>query len=331
VVVVGKGPRIQQLSQYFIQRRRLGYVPVLAVAGSAGRPAITSPVPIIDLNDLAGYADDYFSKADIQTALVDISTIANVIEPGASHSLFRLFRKVIFISDVDRLEGAVLNVRDFEGLIGVEARKSVIGPTSKAIKRGLDLVIASVGGLLALPFLLALAAWIKLDSAGPVIYTQDRIGRGGCRIKVYKFRSMQTDADHALSECLAHDQAAMAEWARTQKLRNDPRLTHIGRVMRQFSLDELPQLWNILKGDMSLVGPRPMMPGQEDLYGPSLPLYCRVRPGLSGLWQVSGRNQTTFGERAKFDYYYVHNWSIWLDLYILLRTVWVVLSRDGAY
>ncbi len=332
VVVIGQGPQMQRLAQYFIQRRRLGFVPVLAAgAGSVVRQAINSPIPMIDMNKLANLPDEYFSKDDIQTAFVDLATVSALCHPEVSHSLFRLFRQVIFISDVDWLEGASLGIRDFEGLIGMEARKTLITPTEKAIKRGLDIGVSFVGGMLLLPFFLVVAALIKLDSPGPVLYSQERVGKGRGRIKIYKFRSMQKDADQALAECLSRNPQARLEWDQTQKLKNDPRLTRVGKFLRKFSIDEFPQLWNILKGDMSLVGPRPMMPGQEGLYGECLHVYCRVRPGLSGLWQVSGRNQTTFSERAKFDHYYVHNWSIWLDIYILLRTVWVVLSKDGAY
>jgi Undecaprenyl-phosphate galactose phosphotransferase WbaP len=331
VVVIGKGPQMQRLAEYFIQRRRLGFVPVLAASGSASRQAISATIPMIDLNKLASFPDDYFSRDDIQTALIDLSTVSNVFQPEVSHSLFRLFRQVIFISDVDWLEGASLGIRDFEGMMGMEARKTAITTTEKAVKRGLDIGVSFIGGLLLLPFFVALAVLIKLDSPGPALYSQERVGKGRKRIKIYKFRSMQQNADQALADCLVQDPEAKLEWDQTQKLKDDPRLTRVGKFLRKFSLDEFPQLWNILKGDMSLVGPRPMLPGQEGLYGETLPVYCRVRPGLSGLWQVSGRNQTTFNERAKFDYHYVHNWSIWLDIYILLRTIWVVLSRDGAY
>jgi lipopolysaccharide/colanic/teichoic acid biosynthesis glycosyltransferase len=182
---------------------------------------------------------------------------------------------------------------------------------------------------------------IKLDSPGPVFYSQERIsldrrkkkrlGADTRKIFIYKFRSMYVNADQALATYLANNPQARLEWDRTQKLQNDPRCTRVGKWLRKFSIDEIPQLYNVLRGEMSLVGPRPIMTDQVKPYGQSIETYTGVRPGLTGFWQVSGRNTTTFQERARFDLYYVHNWSIWLDLYILARTIWVVLSRYGAY
>jgi lipopolysaccharide/colanic/teichoic acid biosynthesis glycosyltransferase len=142
---------------------------------------------------------------------------------------------------------------------------------------------------------------------------------------------MCVNAEQKLAEYLANNPQARQEWDQTQKLHDDPRITRVGKWLRKFSIDEIPQLYNVLRGEMSLVGPRPMMTNQVKTYGPNFDTYTGVRPGLTGFWQVSGRNNTTFQERARFDLYYVHNWSIWLDLYILARTVWVVLSRYGAY
>lgn len=153
----------------------------------------------------------------------------------------------------------------------------------------------------------------------------------GKRINIYKFRSMREDGERVMAEYLAGNASAQEEWAETQKLKEDPRITRVGKWVRKFSVDELPQLYNILKGDMSVVGPRPILVEQKKLYGEGLEVYTSVRPGLTGFWQVSGRNRTSFCQRAIYDVYYVRNWSVWLDTYILLRTIWVVLSRDGAY
>jgi Undecaprenyl-phosphate galactose phosphotransferase WbaP len=179
--------------------------------------------------------------------------------------------------------------------------------------------------------LLLFGILIKLDSPGPVFYTQPRVGLDGKYIRIYKFRTMVQNAEQALVEYLRANPEAQREWDETQKLRDDPRITHVGKFLRKFSIDEVPQLSNVLLGDMSLVGPRPIEVNQVKLYGENIDTYRGVRPGMTGLWQVSGRNRTTFKERTRFDMYYVRHWSVWLDLYILLRTVWVVLSRDGAY
>ena len=157
------------------------------------------------------------------------------------------------------------------------------------------------------------------------------IGRHGREFTAWKFRTMRKESDRLLKEYLAAHPEARIEWARTQKLVNDPRITRVGRLLRRASLDELPQLWNIFLGQMSLVGPRPIVASEVANYGESFTYYCRVSPGLTGLWQVSGRNHTTYPERVGYDEYYVCNWSVWMDIYILLRTIKVVLTGEGAY
>jgi lipopolysaccharide/colanic/teichoic acid biosynthesis glycosyltransferase len=172
---------------------------------------------------------------------------------------------------------------------------------------------------------------IKLDSAGPVFYRQARIGRQGRKFYVYKFRTMVQNADQILQEYLESSPELKAEWLATHKLKEDPRVTHIGATLRKLSLDELPQLWNIIIGDMSLIGPRPIVDAEVEKYGKCFDLYIQVRPGLTGLWQVSGRNNTTYERRVELDQYYILNRSLKLDLQILWKTVFVVFKQDGAY
>jgi Undecaprenyl-phosphate galactose phosphotransferase WbaP len=189
--------------------------------------------------------------------------------------------------------------------------------------------------LLAAPYIilafLFLAILIKLDSPGPVFYRQTRIGRFGRKFPVYKFRTMVQDADRVLQDYLDKSPELKAEWLATHKLKEDPRVTRLGARLRTWSLDELPQLWNIIIGDMSLVGPRPIVDAEVEKYGKCFELYIQVRPGLTGLWQVSGRNNTTYERRVELDEYYIRNRSLKLDLQILLKTALVVLKKDGAY
>jgi Undecaprenyl-phosphate galactose phosphotransferase WbaP len=189
--------------------------------------------------------------------------------------------------------------------------------------------------LLAAPYLLLafiiLAILIKLDSPGPVFYRQIRIGQFGRKFPVFKFRTMVQNADKVLQDYLDKFPELRAEWLATHKLKQDPRVTRLGALLRKTSLDELPQLLNIIIGDMSLVGPRPIVDAEVEKYGKCFDLYIQVRPGLTGLWQVSGRNNTTYERRVELDEYYVRNRSLKLDLQILLKTVLVVLKRDGAY
>ena len=197
--------------------------------------------------------------------------------------------------------------------------------------RALDIVLI----LLAAPYILlaflVIALLIRLDSPGPVFYHQTRIGRFGRKFHVYKFRTMVVNADQILKDYLDNSPELKAQWLATHKLKQDPRVTRLGALLRKLSLDELPQLWNIMIGDMSLVGPRPIVDAEVEKYGKCFELYIQVRPGLTGLWQVSGRNNTSYQYRVELDEYYIRNRSLKLDLQILWKTIFVVLSKEGAY
>ena len=202
-------------------------------------------------------------------------------------------------------------------------------PLERAIKAGFDVIAAALLLVLLSPLLLALALYVRADG-GPVFYAHPRIGRGGRRFRCLKFRTMVPDADRRLRELLAADPAAAAEWAATQKLTADPRIVGIGALLRRTSLDELPQLLNVLAGDMSLVGPRPIVEAEIGRYADDIAAYYAVRPGMTGLWQVSGRSRTSYAHRVRLDVAYVRNWSLPADVSILLRTIPAVLSRRGA-
>ncbi|WP_420849321.1 sugar transferase [Ramlibacter henchirensis] len=197
-------------------------------------------------------------------------------------------------------------------------------------KRAFDLVFA--GGLLLvlLPLFAFVAFGVWRSSRGPILYNQQRVGMRGKMFRFYKFRSMVTNSDEFLTSFLESNPGAKSRWEEFQKLDDDPRITPFGRFIRRSSLDELPQLWNVLKGDMSLVGPRPCMADQRALYGRHWVSYCAVRPGMTGLWQVSGRNRLTYQQRVALDTDYVERWSPFLDVKILLRTFIVVLTGDGS-
>jgi Undecaprenyl-phosphate galactose phosphotransferase WbaP len=195
----------------------------------------------------------------------------------------------------------------------------------------LDLGLTVLLSLACLPLIALLAVFIRLETPGRVFFRHSRVGLSGRTFVMLKFRTMVMSADQVLQAYLDEHPAARAEWQSSQKLKDDPRITRMGRFLRRTSLDELPQLWNVLRGEMSLVGPRPIIAGEVERYAGGYTLYQRVRPGITGLWQVSGRNDLAYAERVRLDEYYVRNWSIWLDLYILLRTGWAALSGEGAY
>ncbi len=206
----------------------------------------------------------------------------------------------------------------------------MLRPFSRFTKLAFDYVMALSLLLVALPLLLAIALLVSRDG-GPILYGHGRIGRDGRVFQCLKFRTMVPNASEVLAGILAQDPAARREWEETRKLKNDPRITHLGHFLRRYSLDELPQLLNVLRGEMSLVGPRPMTKAEIDAYGQGASFYLQVRPGITGLWQVSGRNNLDLIERNELNTWYVKNWSFWLDVTILLRTVPTVLGREGAY
>lgn len=202
--------------------------------------------------------------------------------------------------------------------------------TSRFIKRTFDILCTL--GIIVVSSPLLVYLWYKVSrDGGPAIYAHTRIGRRGETFKCYKFRSMDINSKEILEKLLASDPAARAEWNKDFKLKNDPRITPIGRFIRKTSLDELPQLFNVLKGEMSLVGPRPVIHEELERYADDVDYYLMVKPGMTGLWQVSGRNDVDYTTRVYFDSWYVKNWSLWNDIVILFKTVSVVLFRKGAY
>jgi Undecaprenyl-phosphate galactose phosphotransferase WbaP len=212
--------------------------------------------------------------------------------------------------------------------IGLERDRKALFPIAK---RALDIIGAGVGLLLLAPFFLIVALMVRADG-GPAFFAHQRVGRGGKLFGCLKFRSMVIDSQARLETLLANDPAARAEWEATRKLKNDPRITRIGRFLRSTSLDELPQLINVLRGEMSLVGPRPVQEAEIDrYYGASAAHYMAVRPGITGLWQVSGRSETSYESRVALDVSYVSRPSLLADISILLRTPVAVLSRRGAH
>ena len=218
-----------------------------------------------------------------------------------------------------------------EGLPGVMVEHHLLLPIPQIVKRGMDLAIAIIAGTLLMPLFAVLAIVIKLTSRGPVFFGHERVGFGNTRFKAWKFRTMVDNAEAELEAYLAKHPELRAEWENTQKLKDDPRVTAIGRWMRKWSVDELPQLWNVLVGEMSAVGPRPIVPCEIEIYGEHFEIFCSVLPGMTGLWQVCGRNDTSFRERIQLGVYYIHNWSPWMDLYLLVRTVKTVFFTKGAY
>ncbi len=218
------------------------------------------------------------------------------------------------------------------GISGIHIRDQLLSPATLCVKRMIDILGSLVALLAASPILITLGIMIKVISPGPIFYSQKRLGKNREVIRVWKLRSMVPNAEAMLQEYLNKHPELQEEWDKERKLKNDPRIIPIvGKFIRGSSLDEIPQFWNVLIGDMSLVGPRPVPLYEVPDYGSTLPLYLRTLPGITGLWQISGRNNTSYEDRIRLDAYYVRNWSPWLDYFILLRTVRTILFREGAY
>lgn len=203
--------------------------------------------------------------------------------------------------------------------------------TYRILKRGLDLVGVVLMSPFLLPLFIVVACIVRFSSPGPIFYSHRRIRQNGAFFSMWKFRTMCVDSAEVLDQYLAKHPAARAEWSRFHKLRHDPRITRFGAFLRKYSLDELPQMWNVITGHMSLVGPRPIVAAEVEKYKDTFSAYCRVKPGLTGLWQVSGRSELTYDQRVELDRRYVENWALRNDFHILLKTIPSVVNKDGAY
>jgi len=247
-----------------------------------------------------------------------------------SRSLSRHYRRVVLVSSDSNFGSLYVQPRDFEGRLGLEYQYHLLSLRAQLVKWGIDKVGALALSVISAPLMLLLAALIRLDSPGPVFYAQERLGHNSTRFRIIKFRTMVVDADQVLGQHFTNDIQARAEYERYHKLRHDPRVTRVGRWLRKYSLDELPQLLNVLRGEMSLVGPRAYMPAELADIGGYVETILRVRPGMTGWWQVLGRHNTTFKRRLQMDEYYISNWSLWMDIYILMKTLGVVVGGTGT-
>lgn len=240
------------------------------------------------------------------------------------------FSHLLVIPDLFGFATLGVPAKNLGGILGVEVRQQLLLPGPRLAKRVMDATLTVFGGLVISPLLALIALLIKIDSKGSVFYAQNRLGKDGEFFKAYKFRTMHGDGEARLKAILDADPELRAEYEIYHKLRKDPRVTRVGRILRKFSLDELPQLLNVLKGDMSLVGPRPYIEREVTEMGGQEKIILRAPPGMTGMWQVSDRNTTSFAQRVQIDVYYVRNWSPWLDIHILAKTFGVVVKGSGV-
>lgn len=267
---------------------------------------------------------------DIPYAVVAVPTLTHSERANLLLRYTKFFDHVLVLPDDAGAPALWTTGQSGEGLFGYSVRHAALQPGARFVKRAIDIVGAGLATLVLLPVLAAIAIAIRRDSPGPAFYSQERMGKEGRIFSVRKFRTMYEDADQKLAEILEADPERRREYEQYHKLGDDPRVTSVGRVLRRYSLDELPQLFNVLRGDMSLVGPRAYMPCELPKMRSLARAILQCPPGVTGLWQVSGRNHLSFAERVNLDVHYMQNWSLWLDLYLLVRTIPTVLTGEGA-
>lgn len=326
-VVFGKISEAQSILDDLLDNPSLGYIPVAIIDEHETAATDYRGIPI-----LGSLEDSKRLNTELHIRMAIIIHGDSIGEESKHLLLTTLsnFRYNIIIPKMNLINTISLSIKDINGTLGFATTHNLTKWYNIAVKTLLDHVILFFAGFLLVPFICIIAFLVKISSPGPVFYGHERIGRAGKKIRVWKFRSMEIDADAKLKKVLEENPEYRKEWDESFKLSNDPRVTRIGKFLRKSSLDELPQLFNVFKGDMSFIGPRPVTEEEILRYGENFNYVFSVKPGLSGMWQVSGRSDTDYAERVAFDSYYIQNWSIWLDLWLIFKTIGVVLTGRGA-
>jgi Undecaprenyl-phosphate galactose phosphotransferase WbaP len=327
-VIYGGGDMGKAIVDRLLNNKNTGYIPVLILDDDPEKGTEYRGVPII--HD-TGAGPEIVKRFNIKMAIVAMPEMHRKTFTRMMNYSVSAFRYNVMIPEFFRSTNIWMSVRDFGGILGFATSYRLNMVWNLWIKRLMDVGIVTISGMILLPILIAIALMIKLSSPGPVLYKHERLGKNGKRFYAYKFRSMVMDADKRLKTMLESNPEIRDEWEKSQKIKNDPRTTGIGKLLRRTSLDELPQFINILKGEMSLVGPRPIVHSEIKRYDEDFHRIFSVHPGLTGLWQVSGRSDTDYTDRIFFDTYYLQSWSVWLDLWIIYKTIGVVLKGKGAY
>lgn len=333
VLIVGSGKSAQLLMKGLCREFIMGYQPIGIlndVDDSAGFKYGRLLIPKLGaLQDI--------EKVILETGIKDVIIAAPDMNNGhlvsLTNRLHKLSVNVILVPDFYGipLSGMRVDYLFDEKTMLLSMRNNLASVWNRLLKQSFDMLAGTLILIAVLPIMLVVAIAIKIDSTGPAIFSHTRIGKSAKEFRCLKFRTMIINSQEVLEKLLARDPEIRREWELDFKLKNDPRITKVGKFLRKTSLDELPQIFNVLAGQMSLVGPRPIVAKEIDRYGAYFSDYRIVPPGITGLWQISGRNDVDYEERVQLDSWYTRNWSLWLDITILIRTVAVVLARKGAY
>ena len=330
VLIMGAGKTAALLIDYLQKDAGLGYDFIGCLEDNEPEQKVLAKMPRLGgFND----AERVIKETGVQYVMVVAPGLSNDEIQSIVYRLQPLVKKVSFIPDMGGLPLATIDMKSLiDGhIVAFSFKNNLAEWYNRLLKRVFDIVCTMIGIICISPLLIGIALWIYKDSPGPIIFKHRRVGRHGKEFNCYKFRSMCVDADVKLKELLERDPAAREEWEKEFKLKHDPRITKSGAFLRKTSLDELPQLFNVLKGEMSLVGPRPIIQDEVPRYGKYIEDFYMVRPGVTGMWQTSGRSDVTYDERVQMDTWYVRNWNVWFDIVLIWRTISVVLGKKGAY
>ncbi len=330
VLILGAGKAGRAVLQWLMRERHIGYDVVGFLDDDPNK--IGTYIEGKKVFGKLKHYKKFIKEIGIQTVIISIPSMESKKLSQLASDIQKYVKHTMVVPELHGI--ALLNTEllhlFYEEIFLLNIQNNLKSTLNRVIKRLFDITVS----LLLLPFLLFLMVIIgiiiKIESPGPVIYSHYRIGKKGKIFKCYKFRTMQKDAEEKLQELLQKDSSARLQWEQYWKLIDDPRVTRVGRFLRKTSLDELPQILNVLKGEMSLIGPRPYLLREKDAIQDKLEIITSVAPGITGLWQVSGRNDITYQHRIKLDVWYIMNWSLWLDIYILIKTIKVVLGMRGA-
>ncbi|TAL69143.1 MAG: undecaprenyl-phosphate galactose phosphotransferase WbaP [Bacteroidetes bacterium] len=328
VFVIGAGEAGEKVIKSLMKHKQIGLRPLVAVDDDINRWGYIEGIPVVGgLETIPELAH----RLKVDHSIIAMPKVPRIRQKEIIEKYSKYFAQTTVIPDLFGLTSLWVSTRDLGGILGLEVQQRLIRKSSRIKKRIFDLVLSITLGLFAFPICLFISAMIWLDSKGKVFFRQERMGLGDSRFDIVKFRTMHIDAEDRLTHLLKNDNDLKCEYEVYHKLRNDPRMTRVGKFLRKFSLDELPQFINVIKGEMSLIGPRAYMPWEKYKMNGHEEMILNVKPGISGLWQVTDRNASSFEERNIIDVYYIRNWSMFLDLYILARTIAVVFSGKGAY